>query len=181
MTPGRAELSPFDESLLACHASLYRYARALTHDPARAEELVQETYKRALAARRRPETPSVDQVRPWAFTILRRLWQNELRQSRCEPLEEFGGDGPADTGGESPETLLARKLLRSEIIQAIDALPEAFREVLVLREIEGLSYAEIARVLECPRGTVMSRLARARLLLRRHLFRFAPAPREVKP
>lgn len=121
----------------------------------------------------------MDQVRPWAFTILRRLWQNELRQSRAEPLEE-GAASLLDGGGETPETLVTRKLLRSEIIQAIDALPEAFREVLVLREIEGLSYAEIARLLECPRGTVMSRLARARLLLRRQLFRYAPASREVK-
>lgn len=166
--------------MLACHASLYRYARALSQDPGRAEELVQETYKRALAARRRPEVPSVDQVRPWAFTILRRLWQNELRQSRPEPLDERA-ESLLDPGGETPETLVTRKLLRSEIIQAIDALPEAFREVLVLREIEGLSYAEIARLLECPRGTVMSRLARARLLLRRQLFRFAPASRGVKP
>lgn len=180
MTAGRAELSPFHQSLLACHASLYRYARALSHDPGRAEELVQETYKRALAARRRPEAPSVDQVRPWVFTILRRLWQNELRQSRSEALEEWS-ENAVDRDGETPETLVARKLLRSEIIQAIDALPEAFREILVLREIEGLSYAEIAQVLECPRGTVMSRLARARQLLRRQLFRFAPAPREVRP
>lgn len=180
MTPGRAELNPFHQSLLACHASLFRYARALSHDPARAEELVQETYKRALAARRRPEEPSVEQVRPWAFTILRRLWQNQMRQSRSEPLEERG-DNLLDPDGETPETLVARKLLRTEIIQAIDALPEVFREVLVLREIEGLSYAEIARVLECPRGTVMSRLARARLMLRRHLLHYAPAAREVKP
>lgn len=122
----------------------------------------------------------MDQVRPWAFTILRRLWQNELRQMRAEPLEE-GVASLLDAGGETPETLVTRKLLRSEIIQAIDALPEAFREVLVLRDIEGLSYAEIARVMECPRGTVMSRLARARLLLRRQLFRYAPASREVKP
>ncbi len=140
---------------------------------------MQETYRRALCARRHPSVPTVDQVRPWAFTIMRNLWQNEVRSERrraeLEPIET----DCLDPSGETPETLLTRKLLRSEIIQAIDALPDAFREVLILREIESLSYAEIADVLNCPQGTVMSRLARARLLLRRQLAKFAPPSREV--
>lgn len=70
-------------------------------------------------------------------------------------------------------------MLRSEIAAAIDALPEDYREVIVLREIEGLSYAGIAAVLGCPRGTVMSRLARARHRLRRFLLRLAYASQEV--
>jgi RNA polymerase sigma-70 factor (ECF subfamily) len=132
-----------------------------------------------LAARRRPETPTVDQVRPWAFTIMRRLWQNELRHQRHSPPADLVDEDLIDAAADTPETLLARKLLRSEIIQAIDALPEVFREALILREIEGLSYAEIAQVAGCPRGTVMSRLARARLLLRRQLLGFGPVSREV--
>jgi len=172
-------VSSFSQTLLACHASLYRYARALCRDPGRAEELVQETYKRALAARRQPEAPVMDQVRPWAFTIMRRLWQNELRQTRHQAAADPAAEC-ADPAGETPETLLMRKLLRSEIVQAIDSLPEVFREVLILREIEGLSYADIAHVLDCPRGTVMSRLARSRLLLRRQFLRFAPSSREVR-
>ena len=141
---------------------------------------MQETYKRALAARRRPEVPSVEQVRPWAFTIMRRLWQNEVRQNRRETLADMREDDLGDPCRDTPETLLSRKLLRSEIIQAIDALPEVFREVLILREIEELSYAGISEVLGCPLGTVMSRLARARLLLRRQLLKFSPSTREVE-
>lgn len=141
---------------------------------------MQETYKRALAARRRPEVPSVEHVRPWAFTIMRRLWQNEVRQNRRETLADMREDDLGDPCRDTPETVLSRKLLRSEIIQAIDALPEVFREVLILREIEELSYAGISEVLGCPLGTVMSRLARARLLLRRQLLKFSPSTREVE-
>ena len=80
---------------------------------------------------------------------------------------------------DSPEAILHRKLLQSEIRAAIDALPEAFREVIVLREIENLSYAEIAVIVNCPTGTVMSRIARGRDQLRHLLARIAPT-REVK-
>lgn len=121
------------------------------------------------------------EVRPWAFTIMRHIWQNELRRRNREvaadTIEAIPGLRDRQ---ETPETLLARKLLRSEIACAIDSLPVVYREVVVLREIEGLSYAEIARVLQCPVGTVMSRLARARTLLRQALTRFAPAGKEVK-
>jgi RNA polymerase sigma-70 factor (ECF subfamily) len=111
---------------------------------------------------------------------MRRLWQNEVRQNRRETLADMREDDLGDPCRDTPETLLSRKLLRSEIIQAIDALPEAFREVLILREIEELSYAGISEVLGCPLGTVMSRLARARLLLRRQLLKFSPSTREVE-
>lgn len=173
-------MTAFGQSLLACHAALYRYARALCRDPAEAEDLVQETFKRALAATRRPRTTTLEQVRPWAFTILRNVWRNLNRQRHREEPWEPGTEDRVDEKMESPETLLRRKLLRSEIAQAIDALPEDYREVVVLREIEGLSYADIAQVLGCPRGTVMSRLARARQLLRRYLLRLAPCPKEVE-
>ncbi len=172
-------MTRFGQSLLECHASLYRYARALCHDPVKAEELVQETYSRALAAKRRPDPAAPDQVRPWVFTIMRNLWHNQLRRRGRECAQDLIEESEAGSDRDTPETLLTRKLLRSEIVEAIDALPEMFREVIVLREIEGLSYAEIAQVLDCPRGTVMSRLARARAALRRLLIRFAPPSREV--
>jgi RNA polymerase sigma-70 factor, ECF subfamily len=151
---------------LVWYESLYRYARALSHDPALAEELVQETYKRALAAKRIPDGGSPEDVRRWLFTITRHIWQNELRQRTQEIrgdrewFEEHMHSPP------SPEVLLSRKLLQSEIQQAVDSLPEPFREVLLLRELESLSYAQIASILDCPPGTVMSRLARARAMLR---------------
>ncbi len=121
------------------------------------------------------------EVRPWAFTIMRNIWQNELRRLNREVMADTleVAHGSHD-GTETPETLLARKLLRSEIACAIDSLPAPYREVVILREIEGLSYAEIARVAACPVGTVMSRLARARGLLRRALTRYAPAGKEVE-
>lgn len=110
---------------------------------------------------------------------MRHVWQNEVRGERRQAAWEPIENDCLDPAGETPETLLTRKLLRSEIIQAVDSLPEVYREVLLLREIENLSYAEIAEVLNCPQGTVMSRLARARLLLRRQLAKFAPPSREV--
>lgn len=73
-----------------------------------------------------------------------------------------------------------RKLLQYEVRHAVESLPPLFREVIVLRDIEDLSYAEIAEVLECPKGTVMSRLARARGMLRRALIKAAPAKESRK-
>jgi RNA polymerase sigma-70 factor (ECF subfamily) len=165
-------LGSFGKTLLACHASLYRYARALCHDPMEAEELVQETYRRALSAKRRPSSPALEAVRPWLFTILRNRWYNEVRQRKQAVTQETAPDLVCF---ETPEHILARRFLQSEVRDALDALPHLYREVIVLREWESLSYAEIAALLECPIGTVMSRLARARNLLRQTLARMAPA------
>ena len=169
----------FGELLLMCHGSLYRYARALSGDPAVAEELVQETYRRALAARNKPAVLSLEQVRPWLFTIQRNIWQNLMRANRREPEQELEEEAHAAPGALSPEQLLQQKFLRSEIAQAVDSLPDAYREVFVLREVEELSYAEIAAVIQSPVGTVMSRLARARQLLRRSLAAYGPEKRRV--
>jgi RNA polymerase sigma-70 factor, ECF subfamily len=175
-----SRLTALGEVLLSCHNSIYRYARALSHDPALAEELVQETYKRALAAKRRPNPLTAGNVRPWAFTILRNIWQNTLRHNEHAGIGEPLDHEIADPGFEPMEAVLTRQLLRSEIVQAIDALPAGFREVVILREIEGLTYVEISEVLSCPRGTVMSRLARARHLLRGMLMRFALSGQEIE-
>ena len=79
--------------------------------------------------------------------------------------------------GRRPETAVSRRFLQSEVRDAVDTLPEAYRELILLREIESLSYAEIAALLNCPLGTVMSRLARARTLLRQLLVLIAPMPK----
>jgi RNA polymerase sigma-70 factor, ECF subfamily len=168
----------FGEALLACHQSMYRYARSLSRDPDLAEELVQEACRRALSSVHKPSPLTEDNTRAWLFTIVRNLWHNELRhRSRwagsAEPL-----DGVA--GSESLDAHVARKLLQSEVRHAIDMLHVDHREVILLRDIEGLSYAEISRVLDCPCGTVMSRLARARQSLRVLLSAPAPAPREAR-
>jgi RNA polymerase sigma-70 factor (ECF subfamily) len=155
----------FATTLLACQSALYRYARSLSRDPSAAEELVQEAFRRALAAANRPAPPTEESTRAWMFTIVRNLWHSELRsRHRWEPVATID---ELPLMSEPLDAQIARKLLQSEVRDVIDGLPELFREVVVLRDIEGLSYAEIAIVVGCPVGTVMSRLARARSGLRR--------------
>jgi RNA polymerase sigma-70 factor (ECF subfamily) len=153
----------FGDLLMACHTSTYRYARALCHDANQAEELVQETFRRALSSRRRPSPLILEAIRPWMFTILRNHWYNELRQRKHEA--DLDPDFEVAVS-ETPESILSRRFLQSEVRDALDALPLVYREVIVLREMEGLSYQEISDLLGCPAGTVMSRLARARTRLR---------------
>lgn len=100
------------------------------------------------------------------FTILRHLWQNELRHRSHDPLYASTDAILDPPQPETPEGLLTRKMIRSEVRHALEALPETYREIIVLREFESMSYAEIAAILQCPAGTVMSRLARGRALLR---------------
>jgi RNA polymerase sigma-70 factor, ECF subfamily len=158
-------LDIFFENLLACRASLYRYARSLSREPSSAEDLVQETFRRGLSAKLRPAPATLDATRCWLFTIARHVWQNELRRTfrQARAISVFAGSEP---GEELLDVQVTRRLLQSEVRQAIEALPEAHREVVMLRDIEGLSYAEIASILSCPAGTVMSRLSRARDCLR---------------
>jgi RNA polymerase sigma-70 factor (ECF subfamily) len=152
---------------LGCYASLYRYARSLCGEPREAEELLQETYKRALAAKRKPVVADADEIRPWIFTIMRNVWQNERR--RMSRSQEILFDDAAFVSGENAEAAMSRKLLVSEVRAAVDSLPAMWREIIVMRDMEDLSYAQIAAVLGCPIGTVMSRLARAREALRQSL------------
>jgi len=148
---------------------LYSYAIVLSRNPTEAEDLVQETCLRALRAmkRLRPES----NVKSWLFTILRNLWLNELRHRRTAPennevdVDETSAN-QAVTSFKDPYTAYVSDLEREQVQHAIRQLPVEFREVILLREYEELSYEEIAAMLQCPAGTVMSRLARARLKLR---------------
>jgi RNA polymerase sigma-70 factor (ECF subfamily) len=151
---------------------LYGYAMVLTRNRAQAEDLVQETYVRALGAAGRLRENS--NVRGWLFTILRNLWFNELRKRRSAPaiVEMDGDDHTADSlvgnARDAHEIFVSNE--DSDIVRsAINDLPVEFREIILLREFEELSYQEIAGVLGCPAGTVMSRLGRARAKLRRAL------------
>jgi RNA polymerase sigma-70 factor (ECF subfamily) len=168
-------LPSFAECVLACHSSLYRYARSLCGEPWDAEELLQETYKRALAAKRKPVVANADEIRPWIFTIMRHVWQNERR--RISRAREILFEDAAFVPGEDAEFGMTRKLLVSEVRAAVDSLPVIWREIIVMRDMEDLSYAEIAAILGCPIGTVMSRLARAREALRQLLTPQAPEVR----
>jgi len=95
-------------------------------NPAEADELVQETYKRALGAKRKPSSNTVAQIRPWMFTILRNIWQNERRRQSREH-EVWLDDAVAPTTRESPETLMSQKLLVSEVREAVDSIPVHWR------------------------------------------------------
>jgi RNA polymerase sigma-70 factor, ECF subfamily len=148
---------------------LYGYAMALTRNHARAEDLVQETYVRAIPAMGRLRARS--DVKGWLFTILRNIWLNELRKSRNgPPLVEIDiGNSVADRVAEPSKNshdLYVRKMENEQVRAAIHKLSEEFREIILLREYEELSYHEIASILGCPVGTVMSRLGRARAKLR---------------
>jgi RNA polymerase sigma-70 factor (ECF subfamily) len=110
-------------------------------------------------------------IKSWFYTILRNVWLNQLRKRRSSPqiLDPAMDDGFANEMVDpsmSSYELYVRKVEREQIRAAIEKLPVDFREVIVLREYEELSYQEIASILGCPAGTVMSRLGRARSKLR---------------
>jgi RNA polymerase sigma-70 factor (ECF subfamily) len=148
---------------------LYGYAMVLTHNHAEAEDLVQETYVRAIPAmgRLRPES----NVKAWLFKILRNIRLNQLRKRRSQPQmvqadEESGSLDNLVNPGQNSYEIYAGEMERRRVRAAIQELPLESREIILLREFEELSYQEIASLLGCPQGTVMSRLARARSKLR---------------
>jgi RNA polymerase sigma-70 factor (ECF subfamily) len=162
---------------------LYRYAAVLCRNRTEAEDLVQETCLRALRAmdRLRPDS----NVKGWLFTILRNLWFNQLRQWRRAPeLVELESSGTgrisvADTG-KDPHAIYVNNIEQEQVRNAIQQLSVGHREIIILREYEELSYQEIATVLGCPLGTVMSRLASARSKLRALLPPMSVAPRSAR-
>jgi RNA polymerase sigma-70 factor (ECF subfamily) len=158
----------FRREALACLDGLYGFARSLARERLAAEDLVQETYVRALAAHHKA-APG-ENMRAWLFTILHNVWRNERRRKQPVPLEDAPrlAERLVAPGGD-PEDALDRQETRDLVRRAIDRLPESFREVIVLRCMEGFSYRDLAQILGCPAGTVMSRLARARTILRRDL------------
>jgi RNA polymerase sigma factor (sigma-70 family) len=175
-------LAGFDELATPLFDALYNFACWLAHDASDAEDLVQETYLKAL--RSFPSFQPGTNFRAWMFRILR---NNFL--SSCSKLErrmtvamESDEDGPelaVDT--ETPETILMNRFNSRLVQRAIDDLPVHYRETLLLCEVEEMSYQEIAEILSIPMGTVMSRLARARKSVRKSLLSAsaAPIPREL--
>jgi RNA polymerase sigma-70 factor (ECF subfamily) len=155
---------------LSCYINgLFGYAMVLTRNPAEAADLVQETYVRALKARESLRPSS--NVKSWLFTILRNIWLNQLRHKRSAPpiVELEAHEGIVNVAIETskdPHAQYVSKIEQEKVRNAIQRLPQEFREIIILREYEELSYQQIAVMLECPAGTVMSRLARARSRLR---------------
>ncbi len=148
---------------------LYSYALILSHNHADAEDLVQETYVRAMQAMGRLRADS--NIKSWLFTILRNIWLNQIRKRRTSPqmVEVDAEDGFANEivePSKDSHEIYVSQIEREQVRRAIQKLPVEFREIILLREYEELSYQEIASVLDCPAGTVMSRLGRARSKLR---------------
>jgi RNA polymerase sigma-70 factor (ECF subfamily) len=166
-----AKARRFRDAALPHLDAVYTLARYLLRNRADAEDAVQECYLRAL---RHFETLRSPDIKPWLFAILRNVCRTEYARrsvvelrdvnadlDNSEEAEPLWGEAP-----ETPETTMMRKLDAAAIQRLVAALPEAFREVIVLREIDDLSYRDIAEVVGAPVGTVMSRLARGRSILR---------------
>ena len=155
----------FRDAALPLLDDVYTLARYLLHNAADADDAVQECYLRAL---RHFDTFRGGAIKPWLFAILRNVCYATYAQRGGKPPEDATDDAEP-LWAEAPDNA-ETQLLRSADVQSIRdmvaALPEPFREALVLREIHDLSYREIADIVGAPVGTVMSRLARARLLLR---------------
>lgn len=146
----------------------YNLARWLTHNDHDAQDVVQESFVRAM---RYMGSFRGDSARAWMLQIVRHTCYSWIKENR--PSENVALDDSDDAwqaipapAADEPHAMAIRKADRQQINEALAALPVAYREVLVLRELEDLSYAEIARIAEIPVGTVMSRLARARGLMR---------------
>lgn len=145
----------------------YNLARWLVGNDHDAEDIVQESFVKAFQAADR--VWSAD-ARPWLLAIVRNTALNYLQRGRPKAEVSWGEDLPEPVDrGAGPESRLLAEERRKRVRSAIERLPLEFREPLVLRELEGLAYKEIAWVLKIPIGTVMSRLSRARNLLLQEL------------
>ena len=167
-------IDSFEPDALSFIDALYRTALRMTRSEADAEDLVQETYLKAFRAAGRFE-PGTN-LRAWLFTILHNTALNRARDRGrdavdvnsevVERMADMRRSGAGWSGTpETPEALLLRDTLAPELQAAVDALPEAFRQAVWLRDVEEFSYAEIAEMLTIPVGTVMSRISRGRQAL----------------
>lgn len=165
---GPVRNSAFSLASLEHIDALFGYAMTLTRDKTEAEDLVQETYMRATAAASRPHDDS--NLKGWLFVIMRNAWLNQLRHKNSGPrfVDLDSNESMAEVH-DNPHVVYLRKMESEQVRGAIESLPDPYREIVVLRDIEGFTYQEIARVLDCPAGTVMSRLGRARGKLRKLL------------
>ena len=163
------KLASFEAAILPHLNSSYNYARFLLQNETDAEDVVQESYLRAF---KYFHGYHGGDSRAWLFTIVRNTSYNLLQQNRSQQLVDSIDDSTEvlDTSVHSnPETVLRKRIDADLLRQAIEELPITFREVLVLRELEELSYKEIGTLCDLPIGTVMSRLARARGRLQERL------------
>lgn len=170
MSEPRAHLD-FDADVLPHLDAAYNLARWLTRNKQDAEDVVQEAFLRSYRFFCGFRGGS---ARAWLLRIVRNTCYTLLRRNRPLPDIEFDETAfVSNSLSANPEKALLRNDTRKEIRVALEALPLGFREVLILRELEGMSYKEISEVMAIPPGTVMSRLSRARGELRHSLAHFA--------
>ena len=172
----------FQADALPLLDSLYAGALRMTRNPADAEDLVQETMLRAYRSFDRFEAGT--NLKAWLYRIMTNAYINTYRKRQREPkkvssedVEDFdlyqelkNHDPQWDA---TPENLVLNSLVDTDILEAIDDLPEQFRLAVVLSDIEGFSYAEMAEIMDVPLGTVMSRLHRGRKALQKRLWEIA--------
>jgi RNA polymerase sigma-70 factor (ECF subfamily) len=186
-TPRTKELSSADKArftrdTLPLLDSLYASALRMTRNPADAEDLVQETMLRAYRSFDRFEEGT--NLKAWMFRIMTNAYINTYRKKQREPkkvsseeIEDFDLyqelKNHDDQFSQTPERIVLDSLVDSDIIEAIDDLPEQFRLAVVLSDVEGFSYAEMAEIMDVPLGTVMSRLHRGRKALQKRLWDLA--------
>jgi RNA polymerase sigma-70 factor (ECF subfamily) len=171
-----SRLSRFEEVVLPHLDAAYNLARWLTRNDQDAEDVVQEAFLRAM---RYFERLRGTEARPWLLAIVRNTCYTWLEKNRPTDLVGLDDVGPlasdVETVGHAaptesnPEVILLQSANRKLVNQALEELPVGYREVIVMREIEDLSYKDIAAIAGIPAGTVMSRLARGREMLRQSL------------
>lgn len=160
------KLQKFERLVLRHMDSAFNLARWFTRNQDEAKDLAQEALLRAFKAIDRFEG---DDGRIWLLTIVRNLYYTSVARKTQEQTVFNEETHSSEEFSSSPEVLLLRNADQQAVRQGIEDLPAEFREPLILRELEGLSYKQIAAVMEIPLGTVMSRLARARDHLRENL------------
>jgi RNA polymerase sigma-70 factor (ECF subfamily) len=177
-----AEQARFAEQAMEYMASLYSAALRMTRNPADAEDLVQETYLKAYRAFGSFQEGT--NLKAWLYRILTNTFINSYRARRRRPeqtdiddvedlyLYKRLGGLEAVSAGKSAEEEVLEHFTESEVKEAVESLPEQFRMAVLLADVEGFSYKEIAEILEVPIGTVMSRLHRGRKALQKALHDF---------
>lgn len=176
MNPAGPEYEDLRQQLGEFTPRLRRFALALTRSPADADDLVQSTFERALACLQQWERGT--RLDSWLFRIAQNLWIDQRRAARLRGSIE-SGDAAMQLPGEDGRDLTERQLMIRDAMLALARLPEDQQAVLALVSIEGLPYAEAAKILGVPIGTVMSRLARARRAIAAHVLGI-PLDRRVR-
>lgn len=165
MTDQRLPAATFEDLAMPLFDQLYNFARWLTQDTAEAEDLVQETYAKAL--RGFSSFQSGTNFRAWMYRILRNSFLSSRTGLKAMVvLDAENEESVLPAENTTPESLLIEQASREIVQQGLEELPVHFREILLLCEVEEMSYQEISEALVIPIGTVMSRLYRARKALR---------------